>query len=570
MRNRLGFLLVALLGAAATVPANAEPFDGALVDQMCTAKGWVPAKPYNPNNLVSVDPNKVNCALCHPNPPNKATNANGNFWLASNRKDVSRFCAPPTQMNRAPVFAAVNAQSATVGQLLQFMVSATDPDNDAIALTVSNSPAGATFADGGNGTGTFRWTPSMSQTGSRVVTFHATDAGSPMASATRNVTITVGAANRPPVLAAIGNQQVNTGTQLSLTFSATDPDGNALAYSVQPLPSGAALNGAQFSWTPNAGQAGNHPVTVRVTDNGSPAANDSEAIVITVGNANRPPQLSPIGNRTIDLGTTGRIALVATDPDQNMLSLTCSGLPSGAALTDMGNGTGEIMWAPTAVGSWSVTCSATDNGLPAASAQETFMLAARDPAPMANAPVISEASWRDDGARGVLRVRGDAPEATSASGNARRVEVFALLSDGSPVKLGQVGADGAGEFVATIPPFVAPCQVAAAANGHMGAAVPVTDAPPDCDSAPLMQVKAKSSCDGFKLKAKGRRAPPDAVITGTDPATAEVVFTVNTTRGGSFHTRVPTTSFIHALEVRVDAGGASWILPEAIAVKSCN
>ena len=568
MRKSRWFVIACWLAGA---PALAEPGMGTQVDQRCTALGWVPAKPYNPNNLITTDPNRVNCSLCHSASPPKKSNvkAVGFAWLA-NKTDVSAFCQAPTQMNRAPVIAAIAAQQAAVGQLLQFAVSATDPDNDAIALSVSNAPAGATFSDAGNGAGTFRWTPSQSQAGSRTVTIHATDAGSPMASATRDVSITVGAANRAPVLAAIGNRQVDAGAQLSIAFSASDPDGNALTYSVQPLPGGAQLNGPQFTWTPLANQAGNHALTVTVTDNGAPPASDSEAIVVTVGNANQPPALAPIGNRTVDLGTTGRIALSATDPEQQVLTLACMGLPTGASVADAGNGAGEIVFTPTAAGSWSVTCSATDNGLPAQSAQETFLLAARDPAPIANAPSIAEASWREKGGRGYVVVRGDAPETANAAGAARLVEIFALLADGSAVKLGQTRAAHDGAFSASVPPFMAPCRVAASANGNLGAATAVADAPPDCDATPLLALRARSSCDGFKLKVKGRRAPPDAVVTGTDPTTATEVFSVQTRRGGSFHAKVPTTAYVHALDVRIDAGGSSWLLPESVDVKSCH
>ena len=562
-----GLLLVCALGLAA--PAAAKPAYGALVDQRCTALGWEPAKPYNPNGLTTTDPSLVNCALCHTNPPKSATNEDGKFWFASGKKDVSRFCHPPTQTNGAPVLAPVGPQQATVGQLLELMLSASDPDNDAIALSVSNAPAGAALQDLGNGLGTFRWTPSATQLGSRTVTFHATDAGTPMASATLDVTITVGAANRPPVLAALGNQQVDVGATLTLAFSATDPDGDALVYRAAPLPSGAQLDGAQLSWTPTAADTGNHPLTITVTDDGNPPASDSEAIVVTVGDANRPPVLAPIGNRTVDLGTTGRIALVATDPDQNVLTLACSGLPSGAALTDVGDGTGEIVWTPSDVGSGSVTCTATDNGLPAASAAETFLLAARDPAAAANAPALRAAAWRARGASGLLHVSGDAPELAAADEAGRRVELFAMLPDGTAAKLGQARAEADGHFSATLPPFVAPCRVAAAANGHLGAPLAVAGAPPDCDVAPLLRVKARTSCDGFSLMARGRRAPPDAVITATDPATAEVVFTLSTTHAGGFNRRVPTTHFVRDLSVRVEAGGATWELP-MVTVKPCN
>jgi hypothetical protein len=67
MRMRWICLLVAGLLWAGNA-AEAKPAFGALVDQKCTANGWVPARPYNPNNLATTDPTKVNCALCHTNP----------------------------------------------------------------------------------------------------------------------------------------------------------------------------------------------------------------------------------------------------------------------------------------------------------------------------------------------------------------------------------------------------------------------------------------------------------------------------------------------------------------------
>lgn len=121
----------------------------------------------------------------------------------------------------------------------------------------------------------------------------------------------------------------------------------------------------------------------------------------------------------------------------------------------------------------------------------------------------------------MLRVLGELEE-QSARAPALLVETFALLADGSAVKLSTRPPDG-DNFAATLQPFVPPCQVAAAWNGVMSFPLPVSGAPQTCDAELLMQVRAKSSCDGFSLRVAGRRAPPDAVITGVDLATAEVL-----------------------------------------------
>jgi hypothetical protein len=306
-------------------------------------------------------------------------------------------------------------------------------------------------------------------------------------------------------------------------------------------------------------------VRVTVTDDGDPPASDSTSLVITAGHVNRPPQLAPIGDRSVELGQTLRIALVASDADLDRLALACTGLPSDASFTDFQDGTAEIVWLPSAPGAYSVACSASDNALPPGVAQEVFTLTARDPAPPAGAPILSDARWLPDRGRGMLRVIGDVP----AADRALPVEVFALLADGSAVKLGRAAANGGGHFESTLRPFIAPCRVAAVANGEMGGALAVASAPASCDAEPILSARAKSSCDGFHLKVKGRRAPPDAQLTGFDGATGDPLFTLQTTQGGRFHTRVEVSSFVRSIAIRVEAAGQSWTLP-VVVEGGCN
>lgn len=154
-------------------------------------------------------------------------------------------------------------------------------------------------------------------------------------------------ANRPPVLAHIGNQIVSEGQQLLIVLSATDPDGNSLIYSTSNLPTGATFDpGTQtFSWTPTYGQAGSYPnIIFTVTDNGNPMKSASEEITITVSNANRPPILNPIGNRQIAEGQTLQFTISATDPDGNGLTYSTGNLPEGASFNPI---TRIFSWTPT-------------------------------------------------------------------------------------------------------------------------------------------------------------------------------------------------------------------------------
>ena len=79
------------------------------------------------------------------------------------------------------------------------------------------------------------------------------------------------------MLAAIGNKTVSEGSLLTFTATATDADlpANTKTFSLDAgAPTGASINATTgvFTWTPTESQgAGTYNVTVRVTDNGSPA-----------------------------------------------------------------------------------------------------------------------------------------------------------------------------------------------------------------------------------------------------------------------------------------------------------
>ncbi len=80
-----------------------------------------------------------------------------------------------TNVNRPPLLAAIGAMNVTVGNTLTFPVTASDPDNEIAVLSALNLPLNSSFIDHANDTGTFSFTPSVSQAGIYNVTFKATD-----------------------------------------------------------------------------------------------------------------------------------------------------------------------------------------------------------------------------------------------------------------------------------------------------------------------------------------------------------------------------------------------------------
>ncbi|MEW8014953.1 MAG: Ig-like domain-containing protein, partial [Candidatus Sedimenticola endophacoides] len=103
--------------------------------------------------------------------------------------EVIRIQVEAPLVNTPPVLSVIGNKTVTEGQLLSFPVSATDANNDALTLSVSDNPTGSTFVDHGNGTGTFSWTPGSGDVGTHSgIVFTASDG---QAIDTESIAITV-------------------------------------------------------------------------------------------------------------------------------------------------------------------------------------------------------------------------------------------------------------------------------------------------------------------------------------------------------------------------------------------
>ena len=295
--------------------------------------------------------------------------------------DEETFNVTVSEINIAPVLAAIGDQAVNELALLSFSAGATDADLPANTLTFSLQgvpPVGAAINPG---TGAFTWTPTEAQgPGVYPVTIRVTDNGTPNLFDEETFNVTVSEINVAPVLDPVGDRIVNETTLLTFTATATDADlpANTLGFSLQGVPpAGASITaGGLFTWTPTEAQGpGVYPVTIRVTDNGTPNLFDEETINVTVNEANIAPVLGAIGDRAVDeLVLLGFIA-TATDADTppNALSFSLQGAPpAGAAINPL---TGAFTWTPTEAqgpGVYPITVRVTDNGVPNLWDEETF------------------------------------------------------------------------------------------------------------------------------------------------------------------------------------------------------
>jgi PKD domain-containing protein/putative Ig domain-containing protein/flagellar hook capping protein FlgD len=240
---------------------------------------------------------------------------------------------------------------------------------------------------------------------------------------------TLAGGNNAPVLAPIGNKNAcSVGSTLTFTATATEFDeGQTLTFSLDPgAPSGATINATTgfFSWTPAA--SGTFPVTIRVTDNGTPPLSDFEAITITVpsGAPNQPPVLSAIGNKTVNEHTLLTFTATAFSPNpppcpgSNLTFTLDAGAPAGAAINPT---TGVFTWTPTEAqgpGIYPITVRVTTDGNPPGSDSETITVTVNETAD----PYI----YLDSNGNGVH----DTGDRLSANGTPTTVDLYIRTNQG--------------------------------------------------------------------------------------------------------------------------------------------
>ena len=114
--------------------------------------------------------------------------------------------------NQTPVLAAIGSQATTEDINLNFVITATDIDATTPTLSATNLPSGASFTDNGDGSGSFDWIPSFTQSGIYNVTFFASDG---FLVDSEVVTITVNEiGNQAPVLGVTWAQPTTEDHQL--------------------------------------------------------------------------------------------------------------------------------------------------------------------------------------------------------------------------------------------------------------------------------------------------------------------------------------------------------------------
>ncbi len=256
----------------------------------------------------------------------------------------------PGPSNRPPTIAGTPATTVAVGQAYSFTPTATDPDGQALAFTIANKPAWASF---NSATGRLNGTPGAADTGSFAGIVISVSDGAASA-ALPGFAITVVPANNPPTIGGAPATTVTAGQAYSFTPTASDADGQALSFSIVNRPAWATFDTTtgRLSGTPTAAQVGSY-ANVRITVTDGIAQATLAPFTILVQGANQPPVISGTPPTSATVGQAYTFTPTASDPNGQTLTFSIANRPSWA--TTFSTTTGQLSGTPTAanVGSYS-------------------------------------------------------------------------------------------------------------------------------------------------------------------------------------------------------------------------
>ncbi len=369
-----------------------------------------------------------------------------NDGAADSNEDSAIITALPAGTN-APVIGSVPVTVATRDETYVYDVEATDADTgDVLTYSLAEAPAGMEIDAF---SGAINWVPTTTQPVGVIVA--VTDVSGLQDVQDCVIFVRTGANDQPPALAAINDQSLTLGGTLLLTTAGSDPEGQALVYSLDTAPAGMAINSVTglLQWTPDTAQVGVHAVTAAVQDASGQRATSAFSVDVRA-EANQPPVLAPVGDRVVAAQTAIEIQLTASDGDTgDVLTFGLSGQPASLQFDAV---SGTLRWVPDVgdVGAYSLTASVRDSA--GASASRSFSIEVRPAA----VPPIAESDAYAVGRTSVLSVLAPGVLANDRDGNGDPLDAV-QVSDVSIGDLGSgLGSDGS--FVYT-PPQAPPITV---------------------------------------------------------------------------------------------------------------
>lgn len=246
------------------------------------------------------------------------------------RADTQEFTLTISNVNRAPVITSAPVLNGAEGTIYQYILSANDPDGDALLYSLTSGPLGMGMDPN---SGVVSWVPNFDQSGDHAVTIEVFDSAGLRAS--QSFMLSIKNTNAAP-LATPQNLSLLEDTTVNIVLGGSDVDGDVLQFQLASQPTYGALTGAGATWqyTPSKdfnGEDSYSFVAVDGTHTSLPAT-----IILHVEAVNDAPVIMSTPNLSINLDTTYNYQVEASDIDGDSLTYRVVEGPSGLTVSESG------------------------------------------------------------------------------------------------------------------------------------------------------------------------------------------------------------------------------------------
>ncbi|TLX49745.1 hypothetical protein CWC31_14850 [Pseudoalteromonas ruthenica] len=225
--------------------------------------------------------------------------------------------------NDTPVISGTPAGTAVVDDVYLFTPTASDNDGDALTFSVINLPAWATF---NSNSGQLRGLPKEDDIGNYENIIISVSDGSATDSLPA-FSISVIASNQAPIISGTPATTIKSGQSYSFTPTASDPDDDALTFSVVNQPSWTTFDTAtgQLQGTPSESDVGTVS-NIQITVSDGDLSAQLPAFAIEVTEANQAPRII---TRTfsVEEDTSKTVTLEVDDEQAEQVTITVVSAP---------------------------------------------------------------------------------------------------------------------------------------------------------------------------------------------------------------------------------------------------